>query len=1469
MPVAGVKLHLGQREQALKHVFVCEEPQSSLELAYVAARYFERFTVLVQSWELLCTAKLPDTMSADPAKVEELCKLISDSLPEIDRRFAAIENAPKIPEDLEKRLAALEQKLAAGPAAGPTGPAAAEPGEVHRPNGDVEMASGGQVPASLTMRPVWQRPLPRPRLGNGSPVPRLPWKPKAAVLRGRGSGPEAKGAKRAARPAEELTGLGRAVEMSRGVALLAWPFLVHMLFQLTDKLNAFDGLLGRNLTMRVLVYVGSSMWLMKAALATDLRYTTRALNHLLSRVFQAAGLDGWLSEKSSEFVISVLMRVSRVTVALAALNFGFRVLPTTWELDLSSSDPYFLLLDANGDGILAASEVFHFVFDISNRLWRAAVTSVIGLCLLQLKKPPETKLVWSEAMETGHGPLSKLSKIVYAMQNPRHGELRMLARRVALGSRLISCTIVLSLFVLPWAYFFGLRPHLVFAFGGVGGLAVGLAARSFVGNLIAGLLIQLNRPFVEGDEIEDKKNKLKGVVEEIGPINTHINSLEGVMVHVPNQTLLDDVVINKSIKDFRPIEESLYVVPSSSYSLPDLVGNLQLLLDSHPSLMQEEDVKQLIQLRGGRVKLFRPLAMFDGYCDLGAKVVIYAFCRGALSRRDFKALKSQVMLSIHKCISDHGAEIGHLTGAIRGRGPRPQRAVTVAPATEVKGRNNFASTEVHKRLEAIESTTATHREDLNQKLDANKKELQRLVASLEDKIDSAGGGSAGAGDDMKKGAEAQIMKKVATRLQDFESQITSQLSTVATDFDKKLSHVHRSTGATKPIDGAGAGGDTGLDTMAEDVDQLKFDVGELKDLLTNSKGEVNHIRRIVLACERDMEDFTAAMDAVNVDLDEMRARVDATHSIITSRQRVEATMTAEISTMRLDIGDIQEALKNHDSWMEDVSNTLQQMQEKEENLSEDMINLKNELTAKLDTKVDNVAWKEANDDLDAAIKTVRDMVSSLRLDVDARRRKVDEILATVRHDITAVETNLEESKSKLAMDTDHAINALNGRIDFTNKDLAATQESLHTTQNSLSDCFNEVAVVRSDLERNVADTEARLKNDSRSKQQEVMEKIGDVEQQSELRSAESSRRLGALDLRMSGVQGGLGEEKRDILKLREEVNGLTVKSASHEVDIQKGSDVSRLEEAVKKMEKQRNLDGQNFKAQLDAIHDVLDTKVNEKPFEDVKHCVSSLTKGVVKFAQVVGVFPGPRFDDAEGGEGAEADVELLGWEESAETLSFRVDKAWRQRCSQRFRNILDMIAKKADHSVLRLLQISQQHIESQLERVKHERELWKEVVERRQQQPLQLALSMKVLSGHSSCPSWKPDGSASPLKRACIERTEYALCALVLFSHRKPQWLRLRCEEPSRKGDRLVRRPFLLDSDDSLTAFLQRVGPRCVFADVWASVETLGLKAPPDLEVRRGRLGRGMLLVISEPSLDTEVPETGPALLFLHEGVGC
>merc|ERR1719453_2611147 len=230
-----------------------------------------------------------------------------------------------------------------------------------------------------------------------------------------------------------------------------------------------------------------------------------------------------------------------------------------------------------------------------------------------------------------------------------------------------------------------------------------------------------------------------------------------------------------------------------------------------------------------------------------------------------------------------------------------------------------------------------------------------------------------------KAADTQVLRKVASRLSDFEAQVTAQMSSLQQDMDKKVAFL--ASGKDGPL--ADATRSKGMDEMSQDVNALKYDLGELKDMLTNARNDTSHVKRIVLACERDMEDFTAAMDAVNVDLDEMRARVDSTHSIITSRQRVEATVTAEISTMRLDMGDMQEALKAHDAWMEDVSQSLQECHERTGQLSQDILALRDQTQAKLDGKVDLVAWQEQNDDLDGSIKIVRDMVSTLRLELDS------------------------------------------------------------------------------------------------------------------------------------------------------------------------------------------------------------------------------------------------------------------------------------------------------------------------------------------------------------------------------------------------------------------------------------------------------------------------------------------------------
>jgi len=629
--------------------------------------------------------------------------------------------------------------------------------------------------------------------------------------------------------------------------------------------------------------------------------------------------------------------------------------------------------------------------------------------------------------------------------------------------------------------------------------------------------------------------------------------------------------------------------------------------------------------------------------------------------------------------------------------------------------------DVKKYAEDVSSSQARELQtDLKKRSEATEANVNDKFKKLESRVLSEIATGGAQADDPSapkpksgKAADAQLLRKMTNRLQDFESQVTSQLQLMSQDVEKKIAYL-----GSQPRGSVAGGQSHGLESVVHDMDSVKYDLGELKDLLNNQKNDTAHVKRIVLACERDMEDFTAAMDAVNVDLDEMRARVDSTHSIITSRQRVEATVTAEISTMRLDMGDMQEALKAHDAWMEDVSQSLQEAHERCHQLGEDVAELRDQTQMKLDAKVDITAWNDMNDDIDASVKTVRDMTSALRLEVDSRRRKVDETFAQVRseHKGLGERVELNRANTARAMEDEHA---------SVTRNLEEASRHLMNLDGGMNDAKEGRENINSRLDANVnaimtrmTKIEADLRKQDDDFHKEINDRVDGVERHHANVSKETGKRMNALDLRISGLQGATGELKRDSNKLRDEVNGLTVKSAAHDVDIGKNAD------DLRKLESKRAEDNQRHKQDMDAVYEELDQKVYEKNFLGLEDNVTKLTRGTVKLCQVVGVFPGARMNDGTEEE-LDVDVELLNWEDCAQNLTGRVEKTWRQLSSQKYRSVLDLLSKKADHSVLRLLQISQQHIESQLDRVRHERELWKEVVDKRAQQPLQLALQLK------------------------------------------------------------------------------------------------------------------------------------------------
>ena len=72
------------------------------------------------------------------------------------------------------------------------------------------------------------------------------------------------------------------------------------------------------------------------------------------------------------------------------------------------------------------------------------------------------------------------------------------------------------------------------AFGGVGGVAVGFAARDLLANLLGSLSIFLDRPFAVGDWIRSPDREIEGTVEDVGWRVTRIRTFDQRPLYVPN-----------------------------------------------------------------------------------------------------------------------------------------------------------------------------------------------------------------------------------------------------------------------------------------------------------------------------------------------------------------------------------------------------------------------------------------------------------------------------------------------------------------------------------------------------------------------------------------------------------------------------------------------------------------------------------------------------------------------------------------------------------------------------------------------------------------------------------------------------------------------------------------------------------------------------------------------------------------------
>lgn len=114
-------------------------------------------------------------------------------------------------------------------------------------------------------------------------------------------------------------------------------------------------------------------------------------------------------------------------------------------------------------------------------------------------------------------------------------------------------------------------------------VAVGFAAQTSASNLISGLFLMFERPFVVGNVIS--VGDITGEVMSIDLLSSKIRTFNNLMVRIPNETLMKSNIINNSFFAIRRIE--LKVSVSLSADLAQVESILKRLANEHPLCLDE------------------------------------------------------------------------------------------------------------------------------------------------------------------------------------------------------------------------------------------------------------------------------------------------------------------------------------------------------------------------------------------------------------------------------------------------------------------------------------------------------------------------------------------------------------------------------------------------------------------------------------------------------------------------------------------------------------------------------------------------------------------------------------------------------------------------------------------------------------------------------------------------------------------
>lgn len=182
---------------------------------------------------------------------------------------------------------------------------------------------------------------------------------------------------------------------------------------------------------------------------------------------------------------------------------------------------------------------------------------------------------------------------------------------------------------------------------GLGSLAISFAAKDVVANFFGGVMVIINRPFLQGDWIYSPNKNFEGVVEFIGWYSTRIRTFERRPTYIPNALMIDAIIENPGRMYNRRIKAQIGVRYNDVDSLKNIVDDVRSMIKNHPDI----DQKQII------------LVHFIRFGASSLDFEIYCFTK-TTNWEKYLLIQQDVLLKISEIIASHGAEVAFPTQTI-------------------------------------------------------------------------------------------------------------------------------------------------------------------------------------------------------------------------------------------------------------------------------------------------------------------------------------------------------------------------------------------------------------------------------------------------------------------------------------------------------------------------------------------------------------------------------------------------------------------------------------------------------------------------------------------------------------------------------------------------------------------------------------------------------------------------------------